>query len=242
MSGRSGGTSGPSGRTSGSVTSPPGLTDLTLERELLAAGVRTLIGMDEVGRGCLAGPVGVGAVHFDLAALAAAEVPAGIHDSKQLSHPTRTRVAEVIAGWQPHRSVAYASPAEIDTLGLSSALCLAGRRALGQLPGADLVLLDGHFDWLSLPLTFDALTAYGDAAEVVIPPVRTVIKGDGTHVTIAAASVLAKVGRDALMTELAAQIPAYGWERNAGYPTPFHRAALAEHGVSTHHRRSFRLF
>ncbi|MGW9826776.1 ribonuclease HII [Brevibacterium pityocampae] len=218
-----------------------GLTDLSLERELLASGVRTLIGMDEVGRGCLAGPVGVGAVHFDLAALTAAEVPAGIHDSKQLSIPARARIAEVVAAWQPHRAVAYASPAEIDALGLSSALCLAGRRALAGLPGADLVLLDGSFDWLSLPLTFDALEHYGDAAGVVVPPVRTVVKGDGTHVTIAAASVLAKVGRDGLMAELAEQFPAYGWERNAGYPAPVHRAAIAEHGATVHHRRSFRL-
>lgn len=218
-----------------------GLTDLTLERELLAAGVRSIIGMDEVGRGCLAGPVAVGAVRFDLASLLAAEVPAGIRDSKQLSIASRRRIAEVIGAWQEHRAVAYASPAEIDALGMSSALCLAGRRALSALPAADLVLLDGSFDWLSRPLTFDALEHYGEAADVVVPEVRTVVKGDGTHVTIAAPSVLAKVDRDALMRDLAAEFPVYGWERNAGYPAPLHRAAIAEHGISVHHRRSFRL-
>ncbi len=218
-----------------------GLSDLSLEAQLLAAGTRTVIGMDEVGRGCIAGPVGVGAVHFDLQRLVTGTVPAGIHDSKQISHATRAHIADTVADWQPERAVTYASAAEIDALGMTMALCLAGRRALAQLPAADVVLLDGSFDWLGKDLTLDCLDIFGSAAEVVVPPVRTFIKGDGTYVTIAAASVIAKVARDALMVQLASECPGYGWESNVGYPSPMHKTAVAELGISVWHRRSFKL-
>jgi ribonuclease HII len=230
------------GSVGGRAAAAKGLRDLSVEKELLASGVRTVIGMDEVGRGCIAGPVGVGAVHFDLAALVRDEVPAGIHDSKQLTLAARTEICEVVTRWQPAHAVGYAAVDEIDRVGLSSALCLAGRRALEGLPTADLVLLDGSFDWLSQALTFEALDVYGTAADVRIPRVRTFVKGDGSLVTIAAASVIAKVHRDGLMTELAQDHPHYSWERNVGYPTPEHKAAVAEHGPSPHHRRTFRLF
>lgn len=223
-----------------------GLRDLSLERELLAAGIGSVIGVDEVGRGCIAGPVGVGAAWFDLAALLAgddpeAAVPAGIDDSKRLTPAARVVGAQRIRGWQPHTAVAYALPAEIDALGMTMAQCLAGRRALSVLPPAALVLLDGSFDWLSRPLTLDSLDVFGEAAEVAVPPVRTFVKGDGRIVTIACASVLAKVDRDALMHGLAEAFPGYGWESNAGYPSPAHKAAVAELGVTEHHRRSFKL-
>lgn len=225
---------------------PKGLHDLALERELLAAGVRCVVGMDEVGRGCIAGPVGVGAAWFDLPTLLAgddpeAAVPPGIDDSKKLTRSARAQRAESIRQWQPHTAVAYAQPAEIDALGMTMAQCLAGRRALAGLPAADVVLLDGSFDWLSRPLTLDAALHFGPAADVAVPAVRTFIKGDGTFVTIAAASVLAKVDRDAHMLELAAQCPGYGWEHNAGYPSPAHKAAVAQLGITEHHRRSFKL-
>lgn len=241
-----------------------GLRSLAVERELLAAGVRTVIGMDEVGRGALAGPVGVGAVRFELAALldgddaaaeagsptaaeagpmsaAEARIPAGLRDSKQVPLAQRAPLAEAVAAWQPEHAVAYASPGEIDACGMTMALCLAGRRALAALQPADLVLLDGSFDWLSAALTFDALTVFGEAADVAVPEVRTVVKGDGTVVAIAAASILAKVDRDAIMVALDAEFPAYGWASNAGYGAPAHRAAIAADGPSPHHRRSFRL-
>ncbi|MCQ9384921.1 ribonuclease HII [Brevibacterium sp. 50QC2O2] len=223
-----------------------GLTDLTLERELLASGIESVIGMDEVGRGCIAGPVGVGAARFDLPTLLAGEapesrIPAGLDDSKKLSATARTSMVEAIAGWNPHTAVAYAQPAEIDALGISLALCLAGRRALSQLTPADLVLLDGSFDWLSQNLTLDAAAVFGPSAEVPVPPVRTFVKGDGTYVTIAAASVVAKVARDELMHALAVDFPGYGWESNAGYPSPAHKAAVAQLGITSHHRRSFKL-
>ncbi|GAA2004981.1 ribonuclease HII [Brevibacterium samyangense] len=221
-------------------TPRPGLTDLGLETSLREAGIRSVIGIDEVGRGCTAGPVGVGAVWFDLDEMLAGSVPQGIDDSKRISAARRPELARTVAQWQPAHAVTYASPAEIDALGMSLALCLAGRRALAELPPADLVLLDGSFDWLSLPLTLDCLSVFGDAAEVAVPEVRTFVKGDGTHVTIAAASLLAKVDRDALMCRLAEEHPGYGWERNAGYPAPVHKAAVAELGLTVHHRRSFR--
>ncbi|MYM20089.1 ribonuclease HII [Brevibacterium sp. 5221] len=198
--------------------------------------------MDEVGRGCTAGPVGVGAVRFDLARLLAEPVPAGIRDSKQLRPAARLAADRAVRAWQPHSAVAYAQPAEIDALGLSLALCLAGRRCLAALPPADLVLLDGSFDWLGRPLTLDAHAVFDSAAaEVGVPPVRTFVKGDGWLVTIAAASVIAKVARDELMAGLAARFPGYGWESNAGYPSPVHKAAVASLGPTPWHRRSFRL-
>lgn len=218
-----------------------GLRDLSMEAELLALGAGSVIGMDEVGRGCIAGPVGVGAVRFDLAELLAGDVPPGIHDSKQLRAAMRQEIDRTVRAWQPHHAVGAASVEEIDALGMSAALCLAGRRALAQLPAVDWVLLDGSYDWLSRPLTLDCLDIFGTAADIAVPRVRTVVKGDSTRVTIAAASVIAKVERDALMTRLATEHPEYLWDRNAGYATAAHRAALAEHGITRHHRRSFRL-
>ena len=221
--------------------SAAGLSDLSFERSLYEAGIRMVIGMDEVGRGCIAGPVGVGAACFDLEALLAAQVPAGLRDSKKLSASRREKIAAEVRDYAAGSTVAYASAGEIDQLGMTLALCLAGRRALAALPPADLVMLDGSFDWLSADLTLDAAAAFGPAAGVAIPPVQMFVKGDDTYVPIAAASVLAKVDRDALMTQLAQQFPHYGWERNAGYPTPAHKSAVARHGAAIWHRKSFKL-
>ncbi|MCT1829821.1 ribonuclease HII [Brevibacterium luteolum] len=228
-------------RTTRTGSTAAGLRDLSVEHELAAAGVETIIGMDEVGRGCVAGPIGVGAVHYRLVDLLAGDIPAGIHDSKQLNITARQTIAQTVTAWQQHTAVAYASPAEIDALGVTLALCLAGRRALAALPPASLVLLDGSHDWLSSPLTLDCFDTFGPAAEVEVPDVRTIIKGDGTRVTIAAASVLAKVARDELMHALATEYPGYAWDSNVGYLTQAHRAGVAAHGMSPHHRRSFRI-
>lgn len=219
-----------------------GLTDLSLERQLYDDGIRRVIGMDEVGRGCTAGPVGVGAVWFSLDELLAepAGIPEGLNDSKQITPARRPGVAQSVRDWQDHAQVSYASAAEIDEIGLTAALALAGRRALAELPEADVVLLDGKHNWLSYePSLVDAhLFADADAA---VPEVRTFIKGDGRIVTIAAASVIAKVDRDALMVELDAQFPEYGWAGNKGYPSPAHKRAVAEFGPTEWHRRSFAL-
>ncbi|MGO2861485.1 MAG: ribonuclease HII [Brevibacterium sp.] len=228
-----------------------GLTDLGLERSLLAEGFTGVIGVDEVGRGALAGPVSVGVAYFDLGSVTGAEVPAGIHDSKQLSALSRRAATNRVRSWAQAATVGSTSPSEIDQLGMTMALNLAGRRALLTMlaelgvgdvcPEGTLVLLDGKHDWLSAPLTLDCLGIFGPCAELEVPKVRTVIKGDGSVPVIAAASIVAKVDRDEEMIALAEAHPHYGWESNVGYGTKAHRAGIAEFGPSIHHRRSFRL-
>ncbi|MDN5807518.1 MAG: ribonuclease HII [Brevibacterium sp.] len=228
-----------------------GLHDLSLERALLAEGYECVIGIDEVGRGALAGPVSVGVALFDLTTLTTAEVPEGIHDSKQLSALSRQTATARVTGWARATAVGSTSPNELDELGMTMALNLAGRRALcdmlvpllgsASFPPSTMVLLDGKHDWLSAPLTLDCLGTFGSAADLDLPQVRTVIKGDGSVPVIAAASIVAKVHRDEAMIALAQAHPQYGWESNVGYGTIKHRRGIADSGPSIHHRRSFRL-
>lgn len=228
-----------------------GLHDLSLERSLLAEGFDHVIGIDEVGRGALAGPVSVGVALFDLRQVTAAEVPAGIHDSKQLSAQSRQAATTRVQQWATTTAVGSTSPSELDELGMTMALNLAGRRALTEVlathgagtefPPRTMILLDGKHDWLSAPLTLDCLGIFGSAADLELPAVRTVIKGDGSVPVIAAASIVAKVDRDELMISLAEAHPQYGWESNVGYGTVRHRQGIVETGPSIHHRRSFRL-
>ena len=205
----------------------------------------TLVGgMDEVGRGSLAGPVTVGlaVVSRDTSP----SVPAGLADSKQLTARRRQALVEPCQQWVTDWAVASSGPAEIDALGIVGALRLAGQRALAQVaarahtPG--LVILDGTSDWLSVPAQdlLSPLQAGGaprDAAPT--PAVRTQVKGDASCAVVAAASVLAKVHRDALMSEL--EDPGYGWAANKGYASAAHVEALSRLGASEHHRRSWRL-
>jgi ribonuclease HII len=220
--------------------------------------------MDEVGRGAIAGPVSVGVVVIDDVCRSA---PVGVKDSKLLSHQMRERMVPKIRAWATACAVGHASPAEIDKYGIMVALRLAGTRALNVLAGRsvipDLVLLDGNQDWLTDPrqvgllgiLEREPLQDPGDTrvpAMTGVPggagfpdgtslPVRTMVKADLFCSSVAAASVLAKVERDALMVALAAQVPDYAWELNKGYCAPEHVAALQSHGPSLHHRRSWRL-
>lgn len=205
--------------------------DLRQERALLRAGARVLVGMDEVGRGALAGPVSVGVVAVDLTTRSA---PPGLADSKLLTPAARERLAPALARWGVSRGVGHASPEEIDRLGIVGALREAGRRALAALAvPADLVLLDGSHDWLSSP---------GDLFDHEVgPAVVTRVGADRRCAAVAAASVLAKVERDAIMVALDAEVPGYGWARNKGYGAPDHLAALRARGASAHHRRSWRL-
>lgn len=226
-----------------------GLSDLRVEKALLSEGFDYVIGVDEVGRGALAGPVSVGAALFDLRTLTAAEVPAGIHDSKQLTASSRNAATDRVRTWAAAAEVGSTSPGELDELGMTMALNLAGRRAFlsvleewaGEFPGRTMVLLDGSHDWLSAPLTLDCLGIFGDLADLDLPEVRTIVKGDGSVPAIAAASIVAKVARDEMMIALAAEHPHYGWESNVGYGTAKHRQGIVEVGPSIHHRRSFRL-
>jgi ribonuclease HII len=210
---------------------------LRVERALQRDGHRVLAGMDEVGRGALAGPVSVGVVLIDETCRSA---PAGVRDSKLLTPAARSAMVPRIQRWCLGHAVGHASPVEIDAVGIIAALRLAGTRALAQVPiRPDLVILDGSHDWLTAPEDVGLLAFAGDAPAT--PPVTTMVKADLRCSSVAAASVLAKVERDALMVELAGGHPAYGWEENKGYAAPEHLAALERDGVSVLHRRSWRL-
>jgi ribonuclease HII len=219
---------------------------LRVERELQRAGHRLVAGMDEVGRGALAGPVSVGVVVIDEACRSA---PVGVKDSKLLSPQVRERLVPRIQGWATDYAVGHASPGEIDRYGIMVALRRAGTRALAALSVIpDLVLLDGSYDWLTDPGRVGLLGLLDEGFDVLpgaptapCVPVRTMIKADLFCSSVAAASVLAKVERDAMMVALAAEVPGYAWELNKGYSAPEHFAALGSLGPSLHHRRSWRL-
>lgn len=177
-------------------------------------------GCDEAGRGCLAGPVAAAAVILpdDFS-------HPWLNDSKQLSAARRMELRELIKECAVAWAVALVGPEEIDRMNILNASIEAMHRALRQLspqPGA--VAVDGN-----------RFKPYGTL------PCRTFVKGDGRFANIAAASILAKTERDLYMAEAATRYPGYGWERNAGYPTAEHRAAIAAIGTTPLHRLSFKL-
>ncbi len=225
---------------------------LRREKSLLREDGRFLAGCDEVGRGALAGPVSVGMVVVDAAA---GRVPPGLADSKLLSASRREELVPVIHRWCRASAVGHASPQEVDDWGLTQALRLAGLRALGALDIApDIVLLDGSFDWLTPPadevdpddqglwqLEPGDRPATPPYPVLDVPPIVTHVKADMSCASVAAASVLAKTTRDAMMTELAAAHPHFGWHENKGYASDQHRDQIRAHGPCEHHRRSWRL-
>lgn len=195
---------------------PDGSYERALARDL--GGV--IAGLDEVGRGPLAGPVMACAVILD-----PADLPEGLADSKTLSARKRDGLAELLQS-RVRFGLGEASVAEIDAINILQATFLAMRRAFAAVcatpgPAPILALVDGNKD-----------PGLGC-------PARPVVKGDGKVASIAAASIIAKVTRDRLMADLHTIHPHYGWDRNAGYPTKAHLAGLAHHGVTPHHRRSF---
>jgi ribonuclease HII len=211
---------------------------LRVERALQRSGHRLLAGMDEVGRGALAGPVSVGVVVIDETVRSA---PMGVKDSKLLTEKARTVLVPRIQRWAVAHAVGHATADEIDEIGIMAALRLAGLRALealGVVP--DLVILDGNHDWLTAPSEV-GLLAFADGSGPTTPPVTTMVKADMKCSSVAAASVLAKVERDTLMVALGEQHAAYGWGLNKGYSAPEHLEALARLGPCDLHRRSWRL-
>ncbi len=211
---------------------------LRVERALQRDGHRVLAGMDEVGRGALAGPVSVGVVVIDESCRSA---PQGVRDSKLLVPHARERMVPRIERWALAHAVGHASADEIDEIGIIAALRLAGTRALagcGVTP--DLVILDGNHDWLTSPQDV-GLLAFAHEDQVATPAVTTMVKADLTCSSVAAASVLAKVTRDRIMVRLGEQDPSYGWVENKGYAAPEHLDALRRLGTSPWHRRSWRL-
>lgn len=229
----------------------PVVPTLRVERRLMRSGHCLVAGMDEVGRGALAGPVSVGVVVVGPATRSA---PVGLRDSKLLRPAARAALAPALRRWAPDWAVGHAGPAEIDALGIIAALRLAGRRALAQLRvGPDVVLLDGSHDWLSAPAGPEALFELGadGCLEVgAVPasgpgtpgvPVNTMVKADLRCAAVAAASVLAKTTRDAIMVDLADRHPEYRWRQNKGYAAPEHLQALSRLGACAEHRVSWRL-
>lgn len=203
---------------------------LTLERRLLREHA-LVIACDEVGRGALAGPVAVGAAVVD-APRSRKRVPQGLRDSKLVPELRRAEVAQRAASWTAASAVGWASAAEIDEVGIMRALGLAALRALADLRAHGvvaeeaIVILDGNYDYIS--------PAGGWGLNV-----RPIVKADRDCASAAAASVIAKVARDRLMTDLHEELPAYNWARNKGYASPEHREAIREHGLTTHHRSSW---
>ncbi|WP_425560263.1 ribonuclease HII [Kineococcus glutinatus] len=219
---------------------------LRAERELLRGGHQLVAGVDEVGRGALAGPVSVGVVCVQARTRSA---PTGLRDSKLLTPAAREALVAPLQRWAVAWAVGHAEAHEVDAVGIVAALRLAGRRALAQLPqqpGA--VLLDGSHDWLSPPAQPLLLGdgdgdggGDGDPSGGSCPVVVTRVKADLSCAAVAAASVLAKTTRDALMREHHLADPRYGWDVNKGYSAPAHLSALAAHGPCAQHRLSWRL-
>jgi ribonuclease HII len=190
---------------------------LTLERELWEQGHRVVVGMDEVGRGAWAGPITVGA-----AVLPPDRRVYKVRDSKMLTEAERERLFDRVSEWCVAWGVGHATQEECDDLGMSDAQRLAARRALDQVGLVpECVLLDGRWDFVGARLT------------------RRIVKGDALCLSIATASILAKVTRDRIMRAEAAHYPVYDFEFNKGYPCPRHKAALQAWGPSAIHRRTW---
>lgn len=193
------------------------MPDFRFETEARAAGAMRIAGVDEAGRGPLAGPVIAAAVILD-----PDRIPVGLDDSKKLTARRREALCEEILA-VAEVGVGRASAAEIDEINILQASHLAMCRALAELGSVDLALVDGNRLPRDLPCEG-----------------RAIVKGDALSLSIAAASIVAKVWRDREMVALAQQHPGYGWERNKGYPSAEHRAALIAIGATSEHRRSFK--
>ncbi len=188
-----------------------------IEAGLIERSLGPVCGVDEAGRGPWSGPVVAAAVILDVG-----NIPGGINDSKKLSPRRRDEIFNAIRQTS-HVGVGIVDVGDIDRLNILQATFLAMRSAVASLEFSPAIAL------------IDGTGKPGLACEM-----QTLIKGDQRSLSIAAASIIAKVTRDRIMADLALQFPHYGWERNKGYGTQAHRAGLASHGVTIHHRRSFK--
>jgi ribonuclease HII len=196
------------------VTPPP---SLAVERSLWDDGYQVVVGVDEVGRGAWAGPIMVGA-----AVLPRDRRVYKVRDSKMLREIERERLFGRLAGWCQAWAVGAASQEECDEVGMAEAQRRAARRAIEDLAVVpDQVLVDGNWDFVGLGCT------------------RRIVKGDATCLSIATASVLAKVTRDRIMREESIHYPGYEFDSNKGYPCPRHKMALHAYGPSAIHRRTW---
>ena len=193
------------------------MVNYKLETQLRSAGHDIIAGVDEVGRGPWAGPVTACAVSLD-----PNNIPDGLNDSKKLTAKRREALFELIMD-SAQVSLIHVEVEEIDEINILQATFRAMERAVSNLSIPNHILIDGN----KIPPNLTA-------------PTTAVIKGDGKSVSIAAASIIAKVTRDRLMLDLSKLYPGYGWETNAGYGTKMHQSGLLNHGVTPHHRRSFK--
>ncbi len=210
----------------------------TLEEERNWGAGEPVVGLDEVGRGALAGPLVVGAVVVN----PAGDPPVGLADSKRLSARQRQLLVPAIEEWALDWGLGWVSAQEIDRWGVRAALAAAAGRALGQLRRVpSRALVDGSFNLLDPGNAPLGEVPPAEDLRYAALPARAVVKGDDRCASMAAASVLAKVARDAHMASLAKNDGRWGWEANKGYGAPAHLAALAAFGPCDQHRRSWRL-
>jgi len=196
----------------------PTTPDFSFEEAAFARGLSRVAGVDEVGRGPLAGPVTAAAV-----VLEPNNIPAGLNDSKKLTAKRREALTEEILK-VADVSIAHCTVEEIDEHNILRASHIAMERAVAGLTSVpDHLLIDGNMIPSGLQISSEEI-----------------VKGDARSLSISAASIVAKTARDTIMMDLAQQFPGYGWETNAGYPSKKHREALVELGVTPHHRRSFK--
>jgi len=193
------------------------MANYDLETELRISGKEIIAGIDEVGRGPWAGPVTACAVILD-----PNNIPDDLNDSKVLTAKRREQLFDLIMD-SAQVSCVHVEVAEIDLINILQATFRAMERAVSHLPIPNHILVDGN----KLPPNLPS-------------PATAVVKGDAKSVSIAAASIIAKVTRDRLMSDLSEAYPGYGWEKNAGYGTKMHQLGLLNHGVTPHHRRSFK--
>ena len=208
---------------------------LDLELELISAGAKYVAGVDEVGRGALAGPVSVGVA---IVSAETPQVPPGLRDSKQISRVAREKLIAPVSAWVLEYAIGHVAASEIDQIGIVPALRLAWVRAHRQLSiQPDHVILDGKHNWILEPESDLFTTSISD----IVVPVTMKVKADAACASVSAASVLAKVARDDLMREAALIYPDFGWEGNVGYGSSDHMAAIARLGPTDLHRKSWNL-
>jgi ribonuclease HII len=215
---------------------------LDFENNLFSRGAKLIAGMDEVGRGCLAGPVSVGVAVINIDCV---NPPENLADSKLLTHEQREELLPLVKTWVKDFAVGHASNNEIDEIGLTRALRRAGRRALVQLvTKPDHLILDGKHNWLMPEKETQNMfeQEFDDGSLSVDLKIITQIKADLTCASVAAASIVAKTTRDQMMAELSKEFPNYFWAENKGYAAPEHLEAIKSFGATKYHRVSWKTF